>query len=123
MSFWYLATPYAKYPGGPDIACENAAIQASILIKEGIKIFCPITHSHAISRFTKHLEDPHRFWLDFDKPFMKLAKGLIICKLTGYKDSRGIAEEFEYFQSANKPIVYMEPYYVPQMLLAEKEPT
>jgi hypothetical protein len=114
--FWYLATPYAKYPDGPIAAFEEAAKQAGILARAGICIFCPITHSHPIHLHVNPI-DAHRFWLDFDRPFMAAAKGLIVCQLTGWHESRGIREEIDYFVDAGKSIVVMQPNVIPEALL------
>lgn len=111
--FWYLATPCAKYPGGTQKAFEDAAEQAGFLLKNGINVFCPITHSHPIHPHVNP-SDPHSFWLDLDRLFMQVAKGMIICKLIGWEESKGIAKEIDFFFKLKKPIVYMIPNEIPQ---------
>jgi len=116
MSFWYLATPYAKYPRGPLAAFEAAIEQAALLIHEGILVFCPIVHSHYMHKHIKPL-DAHRFWLSFDRTFMEVSRGLIVCELLSWRESRGMLEEVLWFTRNSKPIVYMTPGKVPEELL------
>lgn len=113
MSFWYLATPYDAHPGGHELAAEQAAQQAAFLLANNIAIFSPITHTHSIS---KHVDKPHSFWMDLDRNFMRTAKGLIVCALPGYLESKGIAQEVDYFTKAKKPVVFMNPFVVPAEL-------
>ena len=47
--FWYLATPYSKFPGGLDLAAKAASLCAGILIAERVWVFSPIAHSHPIA--------------------------------------------------------------------------
>ena len=44
--FWYLASPYSKYPEGTQAAFEMACWQAGLLIRAGVPVFSPIAHSH-----------------------------------------------------------------------------
>ena len=44
--FWYLATPYVKFPGGLAAAFVAACEQYALLIRAGVPAFCPIAHSH-----------------------------------------------------------------------------
>ena len=41
------------------------------------------------------------------------ARGLLVCKLTGWKDSYGVSVEIRAFRKAGKPVIYMEPGAVP----------
>ena len=50
MPFWYLATPYSKFPGGLDAAYVEACKAQALLIKAGVPVFCPISHTHGPAR-------------------------------------------------------------------------
>lgn len=117
MTFWYLATPYENYPKGKMQACTDAAMQAARLVELGVPLFCPIAHAHLISLHCWGISDPHRFWLDFDRPFMAAAKGLIVCQLEGWQESKGIKEEIEFFQAEKKPVIMFDPALATQDLL------
>lgn len=120
QGFWYLASPYSKFPLGLDRAWYNVNIAAGMLIKEGLSIFCPITQSHPIA--VQNGIDPydHKIWLPADKPIMDAAYGMIVLKLKGWDESVGIKFELEEFTKACKPIVYMKPYYIPSELRGGK---
>ena len=113
---WYLGSPYSGYPLGSEWAHCDIVIQAALLLGAGIKIFCPITHTHQIAKYLHQIPDPHQFWLDLDKCFMPFTHGLIICQLQGWQDSRGLKEEIEFFRQANKPIIHMPPGTIPSEL-------
>jgi hypothetical protein len=117
MAFWYLATPYTKYPKGIDEAFKEASRQAALLVGAGIPVFCPIAHAHPIA--IEGGLDPfdHTIWLPADRPFMDAARGLIVCKMLMWEFSRGVIEEIRVFTEASKPIIYMEPDIVPALLL------
>lgn len=115
MSFWYLATPYSKYPAGIEQAFIIACQQAALLIREKIPVYSPIAHTHPVA--VNGDIDPldHKIWLPADQPLMDGALGLIVCKMETWEISTGIKHEIEAFQKAGKPIVYMTPNTVPEL--------
>lgn len=108
--YWYLATPYAKYPGGKYQAYLEALRQTALLLSSGIPVFSPIVHNHPLSLLSC-LEDKNEsfdFWVRFvDGPMMYNAKGLIVCMMKSWRESVGIAYEEEFFDKMGKPVVYM----------------
>lgn len=116
-TFWYLATPYSKYPSGHRNAFYAAAKQASILVRAGIPVYCPIAHTHPVAMYGGMDPFDHSIWLPADEPFMRVAHGLIVCKMSGWDVSFGIGEEIKFFAAASKPIIYMTPGLVPHELL------
>ncbi|HEV8492476.1 MAG TPA: DUF1937 family protein [Candidatus Angelobacter sp.] len=118
MSYWYLATPYSKYPDGITTAFRVACEQTALLVRARIPVFCPIAHTHPIA-----LEggiDPydHTIWIPADKPFMECSKGLIFCKLPSWEISDGMRIEREFFESQKRPVIDMTPGVVPHELLS-----
>lgn len=110
--YWYLATPYSKYPQGHEAAFREASRIAAWFLKNHVPVFCPIAHSHPL---TEHGDLPgtdHEFWMWADSPLMASACGLIVCKMDGWDESAGIAEEIRRFTAGGKPIVYMEYEFV-----------
>ena len=116
MSFWYLATPYSKFPGGIEAAFREACRQTGLLIKAGIPVFSPIAHTHPVAIVSGLDPLDHSISIPADKPLMEAAKGLIICELEGWETSKGIGEEFDFFLESNKQIVHMTPGDVPGVL-------
>lgn len=119
MRYFYLATPYSKYPGGLEMAFEIACMAAAQLIEKGVRVYSPIAHTHPIA--THGAMDPldHEIWLPADEPFMRHAHGLIVLKAASWEQSYGIGEEIKAFQMSGKPIIYMEPGVVPMAEIVE----
>lgn len=109
FTFWYLATPYSKYPGGYELAAELSSLKAAKLLEARVPTFAPIAHSHPISKHTRVSNTDHDFWINADAPFIKLASGLIVVTAEGWRDSKGMAEEIKRFTEAGKPVVYWSP--------------
>lgn len=105
--FWYVATPYSKYPGGPYSAFVQACKATGWLIKAGFKVFSPIAHSHPIADYAGINPFDHRIWLPADKPLMDAAQGLIVVMMPGWDVSIGVCEEITVFQGAGKPVRYL----------------
>ncbi len=121
MSFYYLSTPYSKYPYGRVEAFKAAAKQSAILIEAGIDVFCPITHSHPISEYINPNLDTHDTWLRLDRNQMRASAGMILCKLPGWEQSIGIAEEIDEFKRLGKPIIEMQPGFAPPGITTQTE--
>lgn len=115
--FYYLGSPYSKYPEGIDVAWEDVCVEAALLIKNGIHVYSPIAHCHPIAQLGKIDPYDHAIWLPEQQPMMYAAKGLIILKMAGWEESVGLKHEFQYFADTGKPVIYMEPGTVPGELL------
>lgn len=107
-SYWYLGSPYAKYPGGREKAYQEACKAAAELILAGYKIFCPIAHSHPIAELGGIDPGRHDIWLPVDKPMMNAAGGLIVLMMESWQNSKGLLYEIECFSMQGKHIHYME---------------
>lgn len=118
MTYWYLASPYSKYPGGLEeafaIVCRNAAL----LVQNKVPVFCPIAHTHPLAVHGQLDPYDHDIWLPADEPMMHSAKGLIILAMDGWRASKGVRVEREFFQAAGKPEIFMDPGIIPYGLLA-----
>ena len=113
MEFWYLATPYTKYPGGMDAAHMEAVKAKGLLMQAKIRVFSPIVHTHVVS---VHCNIPgasgESIWSWDDEPYLMLARGIIVL-MAGYnwRQSEGIAHEVS--RADGRPLVYMHPGVVP----------
>jgi hypothetical protein len=105
--FWYLATPYTRYPMGRPRAFTDTARVAGSLLAAGVNVFAPIVHGHVLATAAKNLKNDHEFWMAVNAPFMEPAIGVIVAQLPGWQDSIGIKAELAYFSEAKKPIVYL----------------
>lgn len=106
--FWYLASPYSKYPGGIEAAFKEICIVAGKFIEAGVRVYSPIAHTHPIAVYSEMDPMDHDIWIPADAPFMELACGLIIVMMETWDESRGIEIENDAFVRAGKPIYLME---------------
>lgn len=109
QGFIYLGSPYAKYDAGMDEAARVVTECAGRLMARGMRIYCPIAHGHAVTRY-QDLPRTWDFWKDQDQPLIDAASSLIVLEMRGWWDSVGLKYEFESFLKAGKPIVYIEPH-------------
>lgn len=108
--FWYVATPYSRYPGGIEEGFKAACECTGRLIARGVPVFSPIAHSHPIAQHAGIDPMSHDIWLEADRPFMEAAHGALVLKLPGWKTSVGVAHEIAFFEKAERPIHFLDPY-------------
>lgn len=116
--YWYLATPYKLYPDGKQAAYEAALQQTAALLARGIAVYSPIVHNHPLSLndSLRGKNDDFNFWVELvDKPLMEAAGGLLVCTLSSWESSAGIAYEIDLFKSCGKPVVFFSPGRVPTL--------
>ena len=106
--YWYLATPYSKYPDGIKAAFEDAAINTAALVLQGIPVFSPIAHTHPVAVYGGIDPYDHDIWIPADKPLMGAAHGLLVVKMEGWEESYGIGIEIAHFKAAGKPVHFVE---------------
>jgi hypothetical protein len=115
LDFYYLATPYSKYPGGLEEAFKLACRATADLIRAGIRVYSPIAHTHPVAIHGEIDPYDHGIWLPADAPFMHHACGMIVLRAESWEKSYGIKCEIEEFTKAGKPIIYMDPGILPDM--------
>lgn len=105
--FWYVATPYRKYPGGIEAANKAASQVTAELFDRGLQVYSPIVHSHELARYTQ-LDPMSDRWLEAQLPFMRAAKGIIVAKLPTWEISYGISWEKGWFSAHKRPIFHLD---------------
>ncbi len=105
---WYLASPYSKYKGGQQKAHDDVIKIMAALVKNGLKVFCPIAHTHALGLEMGNALDSN-FWTDFDNTFLEFCDGVIVAKMPGWEESSGVAQEIAEAEKAGKQITYLDP--------------
>jgi hypothetical protein len=107
----YLATPYSKFPGGMHEAYIAACQLAGQLISNGVKVFCPIAHSHVLCEVAGLDPTSHALWNEQNYPFLHASTALIVAKLPSWETSVGIDHEIKDFRlgdvRGDKVIHYM----------------
>ncbi len=104
-----LATPYACYPHGTVAAWQAACRLAGRLIKAGQNVYSPIAHTHCIARYGGIDALDHDIWMPFDQAMMDRCDVLIVARMDGWDQSKGIAMEIAAFEKAGKPIFDLDP--------------
>ena len=126
MTYYYLASPYTRYPHGQVAAWKLACKENARLIKAGVRAYSPIAHTFAVEINSDGIfdgsldEQAWRYWMDFDHTMMEPAIGIIFLKAEGWEISKGMKEELETFKAAGKPVIYMTPGIIPFELLPIK---
>jgi hypothetical protein len=117
FTYWYLGTPYTKFPAGLDAAHVLASRLTADLLKLGVPVYSPIAHTHPVAVHGEMDKVDHEIWVKADKPLLEAAGGLIVVMAESWERSRGLAHEIAEFRASGKPIVYWDPAAgVPQEL-------
>jgi hypothetical protein len=92
--YFYLAAPFSH----PDQKVERHRYEqtlaaAATLMRKGYQIFCPIAHAIPLTDPRFELPKHTEFWLTQDTPMLSTAEGLILLKLDGWKESKGVLAE------------------------------
>lgn len=107
-AYWYLASPYSKYPDGLEAAFRDVCKATAFLIQESVRVYSPIAHTHPVAVHGGVNPLDHSIWLPADEPLMRAAHGLIVCKMATWEDSYGIGVEVETFKEMGRPVLYMD---------------
>jgi hypothetical protein len=108
-TLYYLATPYSKYPRGLIAAFEDAANLAARLLQVGFRVYSPISHTHPLAVYGKIDPLDHAIWLPFDEAMMEASGALLVAEMSGWRTSKGVKHEIEFFTNAGKPVLYLNP--------------
>lgn len=105
----YLASPYTKYPKGLLAAFRDVSSIAGRLAKQEVRVFSPIVYAHVLAVQGGINPIDHSFWMTFDRPFMDACGAMLIARMDGWGESKGIAEERAIFHAAGKPCFFVDP--------------
>lgn len=107
--YWYLASPFTKYPLGHEQAWLDVSRIKGELLLQNIYTYSPVCETWGTFKVC-NLPPDHKFWHGDNMTKILPALGIIVCKLQGYDESDGIADEVADFRSFGKPIVWLDPY-------------
>lgn len=105
----YVGTPYSKYPAGIEAAFVDACKLTARLLREGLKVYSPIAHTHPIAIHGEIDPYDHAVWLPFDGAMMEKSEAMIVAMMEGWETSYGVRHEIEVFAGAVKPVYFLEP--------------
>jgi hypothetical protein len=106
-AYWYLGSPYSKFPSGLDAAFQEICRIAGEFARRGIAVYSPIAHTHPIAVASGLDPLDHNIWLPFDEPMMHGAYGLIVALMPTWEISKGLKHEIDTFERLGRPVVYM----------------
>ena len=104
--FWYVMTPYSKYPRGMPAAYNDAVRVAASFTIIGLRAFSTIVHSHP-QALVARLPGDAKFWWDHNEVFMKASCGAVVVEMEGWKESEGIALEIDWYAQRGKRVLYL----------------
>jgi hypothetical protein len=105
----YLAVPYSHQDAGVRHSRFEAVNKvAADLMRKGLHIFSPISHTHPIA-LAGELPLGWEFWEAFDRAYLTHCHKIIVLKLDGWKESKGVTAELKIAEELGLDIEYMEP--------------
>ncbi len=104
----YVASPYTH--SDPNVVSERYEQVSRLtakLVAEGMAAISPITYGHHLLEFYTMPSD-WGFWMDFCIALLSKCDRLLVVKMPGWEESRGVQAEIRYAQDHGIPIEYME---------------
>ena len=105
----FLAAPYTH----PDPEIVNARVTAinahtALLMNQSHIVFSPISHSHYIA-MENDLPTTFEFWKKQNHEFIVWCDSIVILKLDGWKESKGVKDELEFARILGKGYILENP--------------
>src|SRR5262245_43439720 len=99
-SIIYLGCPYTHT--SPEIRedrFDKATTATAYLVAQKHVVFSPITMTHPVDVKLAGRDSTlgSEFWVQFDEAFMDCCARCVVLTLDGWRESKGIAREIEYF--------------------------
>ncbi len=108
----YLASPYSHEDVKVrEYRFQTSAKAASTLMKKGIHVFSPISHTHPIAMYGLPLG--WDFWEQFDRWYIERCDEVWVLMLDGWQESRGVTAEIGIATEMGKVIRYLEEDFDP----------
>jgi len=105
----YLASPYTHPdPTVRQQRFETVCQVAADMLRAGMLVFSPIAHSVPIAEHGG-APDTWDFWWGVDLEILARCDELIIVKLDGWRESRGVQAEIARARALGKRVSYVEP--------------
>ena len=105
----YLATPYTHPdPKVSELRFKEVTRVAAALMKKGVFVFSPITHSHPLA-MAGDLPKSWEYWMQYDILILERCCKVIVLMLEGWKESKGVQAEIKIAGEMGIPVEYLEP--------------
>lgn len=104
----YLGSPYTKYAAGLDAAFRDVSAIAAEMLRDGVKVYSPIAHTHPIAIHGNLDPRNHDIWLPFDQAMMDASDAMVVADMDGWRESYGVRFEIDTFRAAGKPVYFRD---------------
>ena len=105
----YLACPYSHTDRSVRVARFEAVNKvAAALMREGLKVFSPISHTHPIAE-AGELPLGWDYWHEYDKAFLSASYKMVVLMLDGWRESAGVNGEIEIARLMGIDVEYLAP--------------
>lgn len=105
----YLASPYSHPDRSVRVARFEAACRAAATMMDaGQHVFSPIAHTHPIHE-AGGLPGDWAFWEPYDRWFISRCDKVVVLRLPGWTESKGVAAEIRIACDLGKPVEYVNP--------------
>ena len=102
----YIAIPYSSVDKEESFRLSNKV--AAEQYKMGNAVYAPISHSHLIAT-QEGLPGGFEFWQKVDFEFIRWADYILVVKMDGWKESKGVQKEIAYCKMVlKKPVYYLD---------------
>jgi len=92
----YLASPYTDIEAETmTLRARQASVVAGELKKNGLMVYSPITHGHAIAQVVSGLPVNYESWQKFSVEMLKRCDHLYVLRLDGGEISVGVHDEIQ----------------------------
>lgn len=107
-SYIYIASPYNHIELSVRIARANeAASFCAQMMNQDFIVYSPIVHNHPVA-MVGDLGRDWDYWKRFDTVMLEKSIGLIILKIPGFAQSKGVAAELMIASELNLPVYRAE---------------
>jgi hypothetical protein len=105
----YLAVPYSH----PDPAVRQQRFEAvnraaADLMRDGVYVFSPISHTHSIA-LAGELPIDWNYWQGYDRTMLAACDRMVVLTLPGWEASVGVRAEMKIAQEMEMPIELRAP--------------
>jgi hypothetical protein len=105
----YLASPYSHQ----DPAVREARFRAACdfthwMLKQEHHVFSPIAYSHQFTMPPYTMDGPFEVWKEIDLDMIARCEAVMVLKIDGWDQSRGVKAEIEYAKEIGKRVIYQD---------------
>jgi len=104
----YLASPYThSTPAVSEQLFHAACLETALLVNAGHIVFSPIVHGHPLVEYG--VPGDWLFWERYDRVLLQRCDEVVVLKLDGWRESRGVMAEIKFAKEIEKRVRYVEP--------------